>query len=135
MQCLQKYVFGVLTVVASFVLLIASPGCKKKFYTHGTADSTVRGGGGTNTNDTMVKRLLAPGDSYTICESVPGADRFPNLTIAWLKQCGANMLYPAHFIARTGWTTAGLLNGIATANPQPVGPFDLISLLIGVNNQ
>ena len=80
MQCLQKYVFGVLTVVASFVLLIASPGFKKKFYTYGTADSTLRGG--TNTNDTMVKRLLAPGDSYTIGQSVPEADRFPNLTIA-----------------------------------------------------
>ena len=36
-------------------------------------------------------------------------------------------------IARTGWTTAELNEAIDQANPK--GPFDLVSLLIGVNNQ
>jgi lysophospholipase L1-like esterase len=36
-------------------------------------------------------------------------------------------------IARTGWTTADLKAGIEAADPK--GPFDLVSLLIGVNNQ
>jgi lysophospholipase L1-like esterase len=36
-------------------------------------------------------------------------------------------------IARTGWTTDELMNGIRQANPQ--GQFDLVTLLIGVNNQ
>ena len=36
-------------------------------------------------------------------------------------------------IAVTGWTTSDLKAGIKAANPQ--GPFDLVSLLIGVNNQ
>ncbi len=36
-------------------------------------------------------------------------------------------------IAVTGWTTSDLKAGIAVANPQ--GPYDLVSLLIGVNNQ
>ncbi|MEZ4998119.1 MAG: GDSL-type esterase/lipase family protein [Bacteroidales bacterium] len=36
-------------------------------------------------------------------------------------------------IAVTGWTTVDLKAGIAAASPQ--GPYDLVSLLIGVNNQ
>ena len=36
-------------------------------------------------------------------------------------------------IAVTGWTTAELMQGIAAK--KPMGPFDLVSLLIGVNNQ
>ena len=37
------------------------------------------------------------------------------------------------YIATTGWTTANLLNAIATQSPTPV--YDVVSLLIGVNNQ
>jgi lysophospholipase L1-like esterase len=40
---------------------------------------------------------------------------------------------PPGIIAVTGWTTADLKAGIRAANPQ--GPYDLVSLLIGVNNQ
>src|SRR5262245_17689417 len=36
-------------------------------------------------------------------------------------------------IARTGWTTRDLIAGIEAAAPR--GPFELVSLLIGVNNQ
>jgi lysophospholipase L1-like esterase len=36
-------------------------------------------------------------------------------------------------IARTGWTTGDLLTGIQLADP--TGPFELVSLQIGVNNQ
>ena len=36
-------------------------------------------------------------------------------------------------IARTGWTTADLAEAIASASTQP--PYDMVSLLIGVNNQ
>ncbi|MEL6111006.1 MAG: GDSL-type esterase/lipase family protein, partial [Planctomycetota bacterium] len=36
-------------------------------------------------------------------------------------------------VAKTGWTTGELLQAIESA--QPAGPFDLVSLLIGVNNQ
>ena len=36
-------------------------------------------------------------------------------------------------IAQTGWTTSDLLAKIETTDPQ--GPFDLVTLLIGVNNQ
>lgn len=75
---------------------------------------------------------LALGDSYTIGESVPEAERWPVQLAARLRQQGFNITPPL-IIARTGWTTAELTAGIAQANPQ--GPFDLVSLLIGVNNQ
>lgn len=75
---------------------------------------------------------LALGDSYTIGESVPEAERWPVQLVARLRQQGFNITPPL-IIARTGWTTAELTAGIAQANPQ--GPFDLVSLLIGVNNQ
>jgi hypothetical protein len=75
------------------------------------------------------------GDSYTIGQSVLAADRFPNQTLNALAAVGVRLQYPADIIAQTGWTTQNLLNGIVTSNPQPVGPYDLVTLLIGVNNQ
>jgi lysophospholipase L1-like esterase len=72
-------------------------------------------------------RYLALGDSYTIGESVAEADRFPNQLARTLG------IAPPQIIARTGWTTDELNAAIDAANPQ--GPFDLVTLLIGVNNQ
>jgi lysophospholipase L1-like esterase len=85
--------------------------------------------------NTGTKRLLALGDSYTIGQSVSTYARFPNQTIDLLRTAGADMKYPAEIIAQTGWTTQNLLDGIANANPQPTGIYDLVTLLIGVNNQ
>lgn len=75
---------------------------------------------------------LALGDSYTIGESVLETERWPVQLATRLRQQGFNLTDP-RIIARTGWTTAELAAGITQANPQ--GPFDLVSLLIGVNNQ
>ncbi|HET7435871.1 MAG TPA: SGNH/GDSL hydrolase family protein [Thermoanaerobaculia bacterium] len=72
-------------------------------------------------------RYLALGDSYTIGESVPEADRFP------VQLARALNIAPPQIIAKTGWTTDELNAAIDAANPQ--GPFDLVTLLIGVNNQ
>ncbi len=77
-------------------------------------------------------RYLALGDSYTIGESVAENERWPVQLVAALRQQGVNMAEP-EIVARTGWTTAELAQGIAEAGPQ--GPYDLVSLLIGVNNQ
>lgn len=74
---------------------------------------------------------LALGDSYTIGQSVPEADRFPNQLADNLQQNGLPMKKPV-IIAKTGWTTASLLNALAT---EPVtGTYSLVTLLIGVNN-
>lgn len=77
-------------------------------------------------------QFLALGDSYTIGEGVTEGERWPVQLVARLRAEGRNMDAPL-IIARTGWTTDELAVGIDTA--VPVGPYDLVSLLIGVNNQ
>jgi lysophospholipase L1-like esterase len=80
----------------------------------------------------MEKRMLALGDSYTIGESVQENERWPMQLVEMLGEAGNNFEKP-EIIAKTGWTTDELIAAINEANPQ--GPFDLVSLLIGVNNQ
>jgi lysophospholipase L1-like esterase len=77
-------------------------------------------------------RYLALGDSYTIGESVSAAERWPVQLTARLRERGFTMDDPL-LIATTGWTTGELSHAIDQANP--IGPFDLVTLLIGVNNQ
>ena len=77
-------------------------------------------------------RYLALGDSYTIGESVEPAERWPVHLARLLREQGVPMDDPL-IIAATGWTTDDLSAGIERVSPQ--GVFDLVSLLIGVNNQ
>ena len=77
-------------------------------------------------------RYLALGDSYTIGESVAVDEGWPVQLVTALRTQGINISDP-EIIAKTGWTTGELAEGIALAQPQ--GPYDLVSLLIGVNNQ
>lgn len=75
-------------------------------------------------------RYLALGDSYTIGESVAEEERWPNQLVALVN---SPKEIDVTIIARTGWTTSELWQGIQAANPQ--GTYDMVSLLIGVNNQ
>lgn len=75
---------------------------------------------------------LALGDSYTIGESVPEEDRYAVQAVRELKEKGILFEMP-EFIARTGWTTRDLLTAIKNRNLTRT--YDLITLLIGVNNQ
>ena len=77
-------------------------------------------------------RYLALGDSYTIGESVDPRLRYPVQIADSLTERGYSIESP-QIIAVTGWTTADLKAGIKAASPQ--GHYDLVSLLIGVNNQ
>ncbi|MEO8381897.1 MAG: SGNH/GDSL hydrolase family protein [Acidobacteriota bacterium] len=77
--------------------------------------------------DTRAARYLALGDSYTIGESVAEAERFPNQLA---RQLG---IAEPRIIAKTGWTTDELNAAIDAANV--TGTYDLVTLLIGVNNQ
>jgi lysophospholipase L1-like esterase len=91
----------------------------------------------TDTGEKMEKeqdrlRYLALGDSYTIGESVDVTLRYPVQLADSLKKRGYLVEAP-EIIAVTGWTTSDLKAGIQAANPR--GPYDLVSLLIGVNNQ
>ena len=75
---------------------------------------------------------LALGDSYTIGESVAPTDNFPNQTTQLLKSANYDFKR-AEIIAKTGWTTDELQNSMNTHNFTP--PYDIVTLLIGVNNQ
>lgn len=75
---------------------------------------------------------LALGDSYTIGQGVTEGERFPHLTVALLQQQGVSMKTP-EYIAQTGWSTIALQN--AMIGREPLGSFDVVSLLIGVNDQ
>lgn len=77
-------------------------------------------------------RYLALGDSYTIGEKVDSAGRFPVQLARALRSRKLNVADP-EIVARTGWTTDELAAGIEIAAPE--GPYSLVSLLIGVNNQ
>jgi len=77
-------------------------------------------------------RFLALGDSYTIGEGVDPALRWPVLLADALRAKGIDLAAP-EIIAETGWTTDELDAAIDRADPQ--GPFGLVSLLIGVNDQ
>jgi lysophospholipase L1-like esterase len=76
--------------------------------------------------------FLALGDSYTIGQSVSIYDRWPNQLAAELTNRGYNVA-DVKFIAQTGWRTDNLKTAID--QQQPLTGFNLVSLLIGVNNQ
>lgn len=77
-------------------------------------------------------KFLALGDSYTIGQSVTEAERWPVLFVKSLKQAGIQYRSP-DIIATTGWTTRDLT--FSVDNARPATDYDLVSLMIGVNNQ
>ena len=76
---------------------------------------------------------MALGDSYTIGECVAADVRWPNLLTDLLNRDGM-VMEPPRIIAVTGWTTDELSIGMDQAGVDDER-YDLVSLLIGVNNQ
>jgi lysophospholipase L1-like esterase len=75
---------------------------------------------------------LALGDSYTIGEGVAESGRWPTRLASALREEGIELDDP-RIIATTGWTTDELSSAMDAA--EPLGDWDFVSLLIGVNNQ
>jgi lysophospholipase L1-like esterase len=78
-------------------------------------------------------QYLALGDSYTIGEQVNTNENFPN--------CFANLYHDikgeeinTKIIAKTGWTSDELMLALSEIFPHTL-QYDIVSLLIGVNNQ
>jgi lysophospholipase L1-like esterase len=75
---------------------------------------------------------LALGDSYTIGEGVLLSETWPYQFVQLLRKTG-HAVHAPEIIARTGWTTDELAHAIAQTRLLP--HYDIITLLIGVNNQ
>lgn len=76
--------------------------------------------------------MLCLGDSYTIGEAVETEKRFCNQAIEILKNYELYFNEP-EIIAQTGWTTDELASAIQ--EKKITKKFDIVTLLIGVNNQ
>lgn len=87
-----------------------------------------------NTNSQTNFKLLALGDSYTIGQGVCETCSFPEQLKSELQsELGSGVTLNLNIIAQTGWPTTSLLralDGQTLANNH-----DLVTLLIGVNNQ
>lgn len=79
-------------------------------------------------------KYLALGDSYTIGQSVCETCRFPvQLQDSIRKELLKDSDFSVKIIAKTGWTTTNL---IAAINDEKLNEdYDLVTLLVGVNNQ
>jgi lysophospholipase L1-like esterase len=76
--------------------------------------------------------FLALGDSYTHGEGIDPAGSWPARLVQLAREHGTAIAEP-RIIARTGWTTDELSAAIDREDPR--GPFDLVSLMVGVNDQ
>jgi len=82
----------------------------------------------------VTRRFLALGDSYTIGEGVDASERWPVQLAVGLRALGVSLADPL-IIAKTGWTTDELLAALDAVPPTVDHQFDLVTLLIGVNDQ
>ena len=125
------------TIIASLSILSLLLCCKKPealpvIYTPVPTDSVI-----TDTamlpDTSIIRTYLALGDSYTIGQSVPEADRYPVQLAAQLNSENIKFKQP-EIIAQSGWTTGNLLARLAS-DPPKKSSYDMVTLLIGVNNQ
>src|ERR1700743_854867 len=120
----MKIVYSILIAFTAFTA------CAKK--RSNTATNMSKTDTRVNTSDNTL-HYLALGDSYTIGESVPSDQSYPNLLASALTTQKHPVSSPS-IIAVTGWTTDDLINAISQAGLSGK-KYDLVTLLIGVNDQ
>lgn len=86
-----------------------------------------------DTKETKNIKILALGDSYTKGESIAQKSSFPYQLKAKLESDNSFKVTQLKVVAETGWSTSNLSSAL---NVEPIkDTFDLVTLLIGVNNQ
>lgn len=118
-------------VLGVMVVMVAAVGCGGAG-PEGVAGEELWTVGPTQAVEESGLRFLALGDSYTIGEGVAEAERWPAQLAARMRDAGVEV-GEVRVVARTGWTTDELSAAMDAAELE--GPYDLVSLLIGVNNQ
>jgi|AntRauTorckE6833_2_1112554.scaffolds.fasta_scaffold27725_2 lysophospholipase L1-like esterase len=106
-------------IIIATLFLVSFSGCNSKIETKETSKSEHI-------------RYLALGDSYTIGTGIEEEINYPNQLSDSLSAKGFGF-DTTQIIAVNGWTTTDLKEGIEAASPDSA--FDMVSLLIGVNNQ
>lgn len=108
--------------------LLTIAGCKDSMETIEFDDSESN----DSTQEVSIN-YLALGDSYTIGQGVSEADRWPAQLSKRIEE-ESSLNVGVDIIAQSGWTTSDLLRSI---NSYPIDSedYNLVSLLIGVNNQ
>ena len=76
--------------------------------------------------------ILSLGDSYTIGEGVCEDCNFPTQLVDSLNHLNNRDSFNVNIIAQTGWSTSSLINNLDISS---LPKYDLVTLLIGVNNQ
>lgn len=107
-----------------FLFLMMACGSQKNITTNHSATQVAE-------NATKMT-YLALGDSYTIGERVKEKDRWPVQLTRELNQAGFSFASPK-IIAKTGWRSDELLKAMNSQLGDE--KYDLVSILIGVNNQ
>ena len=116
----MKMIFRKLILLLIFALML---GC--------SSENSVPTNG--NTIPKVSFSYLALGDSYTIGQSVCVSCRFPEQLKVSLQNAYPNDTFSLQIIATTGCTTTNLISAI---NEEKLNSnYDLVTLLIGVNNQ
>lgn len=78
--------------------------------------------------------ILSLGDSYTKGQGVCETCGYPvQLRDSLITKFNTQDTFNLNVIAETGWNTSNLINAITNENP--TNDYDLVTLLIGVNNQ
>ncbi|MFI5160035.1 MAG: SGNH/GDSL hydrolase family protein [Sphingobacteriales bacterium] len=121
-------------LLCSIILTIATlSGCAKKQADTTSVTMTKKDTIATVADDSL-QHYLALGDSYTIGEAEPYNLSFPYQLWQALKQENYKLASPT-IIATTGWTTDNLINAIAQNTDVKGKTYDMVTLLIGVNDQ
>ncbi|ULC60078.1 SGNH/GDSL hydrolase family protein [Flaviramulus sp. BrNp1-15] len=87
-----------------------------------------------NSESQNTYKILSLGDSYTIGQSVCANCRFPEqLKDSLVSNFDSENQFELKIVATTGWTTTNLIDAIDREDLKD--EYDLVTLLIGVNNQ
>src|SRR5690606_28367048 len=113
---MRKIVF-IIGIVTFFV------GCK---------GAAVSGSQGSSDLERKTVKYLALGDSYTQGESVCESCSFPMQLMERIAK-EEKVKVKTDVVAQTGWTSGDLINGLRLKRLG--NDYDLVTLLIGVNNQ